>query len=113
VARCRDGCQGELNAFGVGQSSGRGVVAEVVGPLPHDLGVLHTTRRAAEYAEASIGDLMAVAVRTVQDVACPPIFQSGKVGKLVAQPGGREQTAGRDPLSVVEQDPEAVSSFGC
>ena len=78
-----------------------------MGPLADDLGVADGARRAAENAEPPVADLVAVAVRAVQDVAGPPVAKTRDVGQLVAQAGGDEQSPRRDPLPVGEQDPEA------
>jgi hypothetical protein len=43
-----------------------------VGPLANDLGVSDCARSAAEHAERAAADLVAVAVRAVQDIAGPP-----------------------------------------
>ena len=50
--------------------------------------------RAAEHAERLVADLVAVAVRAVQQVAAPALAHAGDVGELVAQPGGDQHAAG-------------------
>ena len=77
-----------------------------MGPLAHDLGVADGAGSAAEDAELSVADLVAVAVGAVQDVAGPPLAQARDVRQLVAQAGRDQQPPGRDPLPVREQDPE-------
>jgi hypothetical protein len=48
----------------------------------------------------------------VQHVACPPLGQAGDGRQLVAQPGGDQQTPGRDLLPAVEKDPEPGPAVG-
>ena len=87
---------------------GRREVDEVVGPLAHDLRVAGGTGRATEHAERTVADLVAVAVRTVEDVAGPPLPESGHVRQLVTQTSRDQQPPGGDSLPVREQHPEPV-----
>ena len=107
-----DGPGEQLGPFGGGEDVGRGEVDEVVGPLANDLGVADRARAATEDAELPVGDLVAVAVGAVQDVAGPPVAEAGDVGQLVAQAGCDEQPPCRDPAPVGEEDPEPVRAVG-
>ena len=107
-----DGAGEQLGPLGGGEGAGWGEVDEVVGPLAHDLGVPHRARGAAQDAELAVADLVAVAVGAVQDVAGPPIAEPGDVGQLVAQAGGDQESPRRDPLPVLEQDPEPARPSG-
>ena len=92
------------------EDAGRGEVDEVVGPLADDLRVADGAWGSTEDAELTVADLVAVAVRAVQDVAGPPVAQARDVGQLVAQAGRDQQAPCRDLLPVVEQDPELASA---
>jgi hypothetical protein len=81
-----------------------------VGPLAHDLRVARGTRSATEHPERTVTDLVAVAVGTVEDVAGPPLPESGHVGQLVTQTSRDQQPSGGDSLAVREQHPEAVAT---
>ena len=59
--------------------------------------------RTAEHAEGLVADLVAVAVRAVQQVAAPPLADSGDVGEVVAQAGGDQDATGSQRPAVVEQ----------
>ena len=61
----------------------------------------------AEDAEGLVADLVAVAVRAVQQVAAPALAHPGDVGELVAQPGGDQDAAGAQRPAVGEGDLEA------
>ena len=56
----------------------------------------------AEDAEGLVADLVAVAVRAVQQVAAPALAHPGKVGNDVAQAGGDQHAAGEQDATVVE-----------
>src|SRR6185437_13952152 len=86
-----DGAGEQLGPFGGGEEVGRGEVEEVVGPLANDLGVTDRARTATEDTELPVGDLVAVALGAVQDVAGPPVAEPGDVGQLVRQAGGDHQ----------------------
>ena len=89
-----DGPGEQLLALERGEGAGVVEVDDVAGPLPDDQGVLHGLRGAAEHAEALVADLVAVAVRAVQQVATPALADAREVGHLVAQPGGDQHAAG-------------------
>ena len=101
-----------VSAVGVGEHSDGREQDDVVGPLTDDLRVADRVRAVPEHAELLVAHLPAVAVRAVQDVAGPALGEPGNVGQLVAQAGGHEQPAGRDPLPVGEQDLEAGGPEG-
>ena len=61
---------------------------------------------AAEHAEGLVADLVAVAVRAVQQVAAPALAHPGDVGDLVAQPGGDQDAPGAQRRPVLEGDLE-------
>ena len=88
-----DGAGEQLGPFGGGEDVGWGEVDEVVGPLANDLGVADRARAATDDAELPVGDLVAVAVGAVQDVAGPPVAEPGDVGQLVVQAGRDDQRA--------------------
>src|SRR3954454_11308638 len=85
-----DGAGDELGPLGGGEGVGWGEVDEVVGPLPDDLGVADGAVCAAENAELLVADLVAVAVRAVQDVAGPAISPTGHVSEQVPPTGGHK-----------------------
>ena len=68
---------------------------DVVGPLPDQLRVRDRLRGAAEDAERLVADLVAVAVRAVQQVAAPALAHPGDVRHVVAQPGGDQHPPAR------------------
>ncbi len=69
---------------------------------------------AAEDAERLVADLVAVAVRAVQEVAAPPLAHAGDVGDVVAQAGGDQDAAGVQRAAVRECDLErAAVVAGC
>jgi len=61
------------------QDAGRDEEDDVVGPLPDDLGVPHRPRGSTQHTELLPVDLVAVAVRAVQDVARPPLAKTAVV----------------------------------
>ena len=83
-----DGPGHELLALVRGGRAGVAEEHDVAGPLPDQERVLDGVRGAAEYAEALVADLVAVAVRAVEQVAAPALADSREVGELVAEPGG-------------------------
>src|SRR5690242_1049745 len=83
-----------------------------MGPLADDLGVPDRARGAPQDAELPISDLVAVAVRAVQNVAGPPFAQTGQVRQLIAKPGGDQQPPCRDSPSTLEEDPEPGHAVG-
>jgi hypothetical protein len=56
--------------------------------------VLDGLRRAPQHAERLVADLVAMAVRAVQQVPSPSLPDAGKVRQLVAQSGGHQDPAG-------------------
>ena len=83
-----------------------------MGPLANDLGVADGAGCATEHAEPTIADLVAVAVGAVQDIAGPPVAQSGDVRQLVPQAGRDQHSPGRDPLPPGEERPEPARGGG-
>ena len=65
-------------------------------------------RRAAEHAEALVANLVAVAVRAVEQVATPALADAGEVGELIAEPGGDQDPPRRDRVALGDGDPEAA-----
>ena len=61
----------ELGAFSLGDIVGVGEEDDVVGPLPHELGVLHRVGMRTEYPEGLVAHFPPVAVRTVQKIPAP------------------------------------------
>ena len=59
-----------------------------------------------EDAEGLVADLVAVAVRAVQQVTTPPFADAGDVGEFVAQAGGHQDAAGAQRAAVLEGDLE-------
>ena len=94
----------QLRPLSGGEKAGRSEVDEVVGPLANDLGVPDGARRAADHPERAVADLVAMAVRAVQDIAGPPVAQPGDVRQFVAQASRDQQSPGRDPLTASEED---------
>src|SRR5664279_1429470 len=92
----------QLGSIDGGQRVGRSEVGEVVGPLPNDLRVSRGAGGSADDAEPPVADLMAVAVRAVQNISGPPVTQSGGAGQLVAQAGGDQHSPSGDPLPTGE-----------
>jgi len=65
---------------------------------------------AAEDADGLVADLVAVAVRAVEQVAAPPFGDTWDVGDLVAQSGGDQDAAGGQDLTVSETHREPRTS---
>jgi hypothetical protein len=63
-------------------------------PLPHQQRVLDSLRRTPQHAEGLVADLIAMAVRAVEQVSSPSLPDAGKVRQLVAQPCGHQDPAG-------------------
>src|SRR4051794_13497199 len=101
-----DGAGDELGPLGGGEGVGWGEVDEIVGPLPDDMGVADGARGAADNAELTVADLVAVAVRAVQNVAGPAISQTGDVWQLVTEAGRHQEPPCRDSLPVAEEAPD-------
>jgi hypothetical protein len=80
----------QRGSFNRGEGVGWGEVDESVGPLAHDLRVPDRTRTASDDAEPTVADLVAMAARTMQDVACPPVAQSWDVHQFVTQAGSHQ-----------------------
>jgi hypothetical protein len=102
-----DRAVGDLDAPGgqllaVRRAGGVGVREQddVGRPLAHQLRVLDRLRRTPEHAERLVADLVAMAVRAVEQVPSPSLADAGNVGQLVAQPGGYQ-----DPARMQDEPP--------
>ena len=85
----------ELRLLGVGDLVGVDEEGDVVGPLPHELGVLDRGRVCAEHADRLVADFPAVAVRAMQQVSPPALANAGDVGQIVTEPGRDHDPPGR------------------
>ena len=61
-------------------------VHDVVGPLADEMGVGKCLLRAAEHTQWLVSDLVAVAVRAMEQVVAPAFTDSGDVGRSSCRP---------------------------
>ena len=81
---------------------------ELGGQLAEQPGGVQSHRVGDDLHDAPIADLVAVAERTVDDIA-PPVFgEPVDVGELVHQPGGGKHPTSDDDVTADEFDAEAV-----
>lgn len=57
-------------------------------------------------------NLVAVAVRAVQDIAARPGAKAGEIRQFVAQAGGDQQPMSRNPSPISEECPKAAAPVG-
>jgi len=62
----------------------------VVGPLPNQVGVIHRAGQRAQHPERLVAHLPPVAVGAMQQIAPPPLSNSGDVRQLVADARGHQ-----------------------
>jgi hypothetical protein len=95
-----------LSSLVGGNGVGRREVGEVVGPLPNDLRIPDGAGSAADDAEPTVADLLAVAVRAVQNIPGPPLSQARDVRQLITQAGRDQHPPSADRLPTVEESGE-------
>src|SRR3954470_22434297 len=89
-----------------GKGVGGRQVGEVVGPLPNDLRIPDGAGSAADDAEPTVADLLAVTVGTVQDIPGPPLSQARDLGQLITQASRDQHPPNADRLPTVEESGE-------
>ena len=102
-----DGAGGELLSLRRGEGIPVGEVDDVVGPLTDEVGMGERFWRTAEDAQGLFSDLVAVAVRAVEQISAPPFAHAGEVRGIVAQTRGDQDTTAPHSGPVVEPDVEA------
>jgi hypothetical protein len=89
-----DATGGQQLALGRADGVGVGEHDDVGRPLPDQQGVLDGLRRTPQHPQRLVADLVAMAVRAVEQVPAPSLADAGNIRQLVAQSRGHQDPAG-------------------
>lgn len=91
-----DSARPQLVPLGGGQFIGVDEEDDVVGPLPHQKGVLNRAGLGAEHSQRLVTYFPPVAVRAVQEIPAPPLADPGDVRQFVADTCREQDSARRE-----------------